>query len=199
MDDAKVKFTDFPRPELFVQNPQGRGVFGGDHDAAGVAVNPVDQRRGKAVFPGGIVFSLLIEVPLDARNQGIPVFLVVRVDQQPDLFIQQKDVFVLINDIQLPGSAQKVVSGGFLRQEFILYIQGHDIPLRQAGGNLAALSVELDILGADAFIHHGNRQVPEFFGQEFIQPLPGVIRLDGDGFHKIPPDFCNSIRDNQRR
>ncbi len=63
VDDAEVIFLNFPVLQLVVENAQGRGGFGGDDDAAGVPVDPVDQGGGEAVFRRRVVFPFFIEIP----------------------------------------------------------------------------------------------------------------------------------------
>ena len=50
VDDAEVPFVQFPVLDLLVEHPQGGGIFGRDDNPAGVAVNPVAEGWGKAVF-----------------------------------------------------------------------------------------------------------------------------------------------------
>lgn len=49
--DAEIELFQLMSPDLLIDDPQRLGVFGGNNNAAGVAVNTVAQSRGKGVFP----------------------------------------------------------------------------------------------------------------------------------------------------
>ena len=57
---TEIIFFDLPYPQFLVEDPQCRGGLGGNDDAAGVAVNAVDQRRGKTLLLVGAVFALFV-------------------------------------------------------------------------------------------------------------------------------------------
>ena len=127
MDDAEVIFLNFPVLQLVVENAQGRGGFGGDDDAAGVPVDPVDQGGGEAVFRRRVVFPFFIEIPLYPKQEGVAVFLFVRMHQQAGFFVQQQQIVVFIDNIQLPGCRQKVINRRRFFQKFVFQIQGKHI------------------------------------------------------------------------
>ena len=92
--DAQVALVDLPVPDLLIDDAQGLGIFGGDDDASGVAVDAVAQGRGKGVLP------LLVKVRLDVIDEGVDLLRLVGVDHQPRPFVQQHQVLILIYDIQ---------------------------------------------------------------------------------------------------
>ena len=118
--DAEVALVDLPIPDLLVDDPQGLGVFGGDDDAAGVAVDAVAQRRGEGVLPPGVPLPLLVEVCLNVVDEGVDLLRLVGVDHQTGALVQQHQILVLVDDIQagaeqgeeqiiLPGLVEELV------------------------------------------------------------------------------------------
>ena len=49
---------------------------------------------------------------------------------------------------------------------------------------LGALSVQLDALETDVFLHQRLRQQGNGLGQKAVEPLPGVVLRDGELFHE---------------
>ena len=156
MDDAQIIFLDFPFLQLLVEHPQSHRRLGGNDDAAGVAVDAVDQRRRKALLVGGVVFPLFVQIALDAEDEGVGVFVVVGVHQQTRLFVQQQHVLVLVDDVQLPGGVHKLVGGGRNLQRVVRQEQIDLISFLQAVGGLAPLAVEANILFADGLVQQGH-------------------------------------------
>ena len=118
--DAEVALVDLTIPDLLVDDPQGLGVFGGDDDAAGVAVDAVAQRRGEGVLPPGVPLPLLVEVCLNVVDEGVDLLRLVGVDHQTGALVQQHQILVLVDDIQagaeqgeeqiiLPGLVEELV------------------------------------------------------------------------------------------
>ena len=127
MYDAQVVFFDLPFLELLIQDPQCFRRFGGYHNAAGIPIDAVDQRGCKARLPGRIVSPFFIEIPLYAKQEGVAVFLFVRMHQQAGFFVQQQQIVVFIDNIQLPGCRQKVINRRRFFQKFVFQIQGKHI------------------------------------------------------------------------
>ena len=103
--DTEIGFLHLMGFNLLVDDPQRLGVFGGDDDAAGIAVDPVAQGGGEGVFPFGIPLPLLIEVGLDVVDEGVDLLSLVGMDHQAGAFVRQQQVLVLIDDVQ-PGLEQ---------------------------------------------------------------------------------------------
>ena len=98
--DAQVALVDLPVPDLLIDDAQGLGIFGGDDEASGVAVDAVAQGRGKGVLPPGVPLPFLVKVRLDVIDEGVDLLRLVGVDHQPRPFVQQHQVLILIYDIQ---------------------------------------------------------------------------------------------------
>jgi len=98
VDNGQVELGDLPVPDLLVKDAQGLGVLGGHDDAAGVAVDAVAQGRSKGVLVPGIPLLLLVEVGLNVGDEGVHLFVLVRVAQQARPFVEQHQVFILIDD-----------------------------------------------------------------------------------------------------
>ena len=100
--DAEVGFFDLVIPDLLVEDAQRLGVFGGDDDAAGVAVDAVAKGRGKGVFPPGVPLPLLVEIGLDVVDEGIDLLRLVGVDHHAGALVHQQQILILVDDVQ-PG------------------------------------------------------------------------------------------------
>ena len=188
VDDTQVVFFDLAILELLVEDPQRRGGLGGDDDAGGVAVDPVDQCGREAVLRRRIVFALFVQIALYTRDQRVAVFVLVRVDEQAGFFVQQEDVLVLVHDRQLPRRLQKVVGRGLFVQHVVGEEHADLVALMQTVGCLTALPVDADILFADRFVQQRHRQCAVGLGHELVQPLTGVVFGDGKSdLHGHPP------------
>ena len=99
--DAEIELFQLMSPDLLIDDPQRLGVFGGNNNAAGVAVNTVAQSRGKGVFPLGIPFPLLVKICLNVVDEGIDFFRFVRMDGHTGTLVHQQQIFVLVNNVQL--------------------------------------------------------------------------------------------------
>lgn len=49
-------------------------------------------------------------------------------DKQTRLFIEQKQIVILVHNVDLPGSRKKIIRRRRLVEKFLLDIQGEDIP-----------------------------------------------------------------------
>ena len=101
VDNAEIIFLQLPVLELLVEYTQALGVLSGDDYAPGVAVDAVDERRGEGLLVPWVVFAFLIEIALDPCDERVVILRVVRVREQADLFVEQQDILILIDDIEL--------------------------------------------------------------------------------------------------
>ena len=102
VDDAQIPLVDLTVLDLLVEDSQSLRIFRGDDDAAGIAVDSVAQGGGKGVLLQRPPFALGVEIGLDMVDERAAVFrAVVRVDGLARLFVDQQDVFILIDDVQL--------------------------------------------------------------------------------------------------
>ena len=189
-DDAQVELVHLAVLDLLVHDAQRFRVFRGHHDATGVAVDAVDQRRRKRIFLLGVVFAAVVEVVLHAGDQRIEVVVFVRVHDQARFLVEDHDVLVLVKHADFGRGLQEVVRLRRLREEFVLQVHRQHVAGLQACGDLAALSVQLDVLFADRLVEHGLRQVRVGFGQKFVDALVSVVRHDGNLFQAAFPFLC---------
>ncbi len=183
---ATVALRQLPLPNLLVQYPQSRGVFGAEDDTAGVAVDAVAEGGGEGILPLGGILTGGHQVFKDAVNKGIHRPVVVHMDHQPGGLIHQEEVFVLVEDFQLvPGGKEGVLLavGG---KELIVYVQLHQVPQGQAAGGFTALAVHLDSLKAQIFVQKVLGQEGHRLGKEPVQTLSAVVFPNGVASHGIP-------------
>ena len=116
--DAQIPLVDLTVPDLLIDDPQRLGVFGGDDDAAGVAVNTVAQGGGEGVFPLGIPLPLLVQVCLNVVDEGVDLLRLVGVYHQPRPLVQQQQVFVLVHDGEtgLEQCQKQVILSGLVEE-----------------------------------------------------------------------------------
>ena len=176
-----------------VHDTQCLSIFGRHNDAARVAVYAVDKRRGERIFRFRIILPVFVKIVLHARDERIKMIVLVRVHDEPRLFIEDHDVLVFIDDVELQRGFQKIVFLRRLREELVFQVHRQHVALLQSRGNLAALAVYLDVLFADSLIQHRLRQVRVCFCEEFIDALVGVVLSDGDLFQVVLP-FRRSVK-----
>ena len=139
--DTQIVFVNFPPLELLVENAQGGGVFGGNDNAACVAVDAVDECGHKAVFVLRVIFPFFKQIALHAENEGVTVFVLIRMHQKPRGLVQKQEVVVLIQNGQLLAGSHKIRRRGCFVQHVVFQINRDDIPRTDAGGDLTALAV----------------------------------------------------------
>ena len=99
--NAKIALVDFAILDLLVQNAQCLRVLCGNDNAAGIAVDAVAQGRCKGVLLSGPPLAVGVEICLNVIDQRFAVFrAVMRMHGLPGLFIDQQEIFVLIDDMQ---------------------------------------------------------------------------------------------------
>ena len=81
MDDAQIPLVDLTVLDLLVQDAQRLGVFRGDDDAAGVAVDAVAQRGRERMLLARAPLAFGVEIRLNVVDERAAVFrAVVRMD-----------------------------------------------------------------------------------------------------------------------
>ena len=102
MDDTQISLVDLPVFDLLVQNAQRLGGFRCDDDAAGVSVDAIAERRRERVFLPRPPFALGVQIGLNVVDERLTVFrAVIRVDGLSGLFVDEQNIFVLIDNIEL--------------------------------------------------------------------------------------------------
>ena len=193
LHNGKVPLVDFPILDLLIHHPQGFRRLGGDHDAPGVPVNAVAQRRGEGVFLPGTPLPLLVQVRLDVVDQGAAIFrAVVGMHRKARALVHKQNVFVLVDNVQIGirhGEVGVVLPG--VVKKLVVDIQLQDIALLQPGVPVDALAVALDALDADIFLRQRGRKQRDCLRKKTIQTLPRVVLADGKLFHVFLPMFSS--------
>ena len=101
MNDAEIIFFNLTVFKLLIQNAQAFCVLCRNNDSARVSVDSVDKGGRKGVFILRVVFALFIKITLHSRNKSVIVFVFIGVRKQTDFFVEQENVFILINDIKI--------------------------------------------------------------------------------------------------
>ncbi len=159
LHNGKVPFVNFPVANLLVEDSQRFRIFCCNDNAAGVSVNSVAQCRGEGMLFPGMPFPLLIQVRLNLVNQCSSVFrTVVGMYGQPRPLVYQKNIVILIDDVQSGGGNRQigvVLSGGF--KELIVNVQREHIAGLQTGVPLCPGTVAFNSLDANIFLGEGCR------------------------------------------
>ena len=181
---AQIELFDLSVANLLIHHAQRPGIFGGDDDSAGVAVDAVAQRGSKAVFFVGIIFAFFIQVALHAQIERVAVVAAVLVTDDADLFVQDQKILILIEDIRDPAGLQKVVVL-LPGKEFVADIQRQNITLVQKYVRERFFAVELDIFCSQVFVQQRTGHRFEALRQVFVQALSCVVLFDRDFSHMI--------------
>ena len=115
----------------------------------------------------------------------------VLMDNDARLFVDQQDVFILIDDIEPRGCLEKLILLFRLRvKEFVTNEKGQHIALLQLVGDIAFFAVALDALLADVHIHHRLGHGGKALLQKLIQALTRVVLFD---FQRSHSRACLSV------
>ena len=192
---AAVGLFHLPFLDDFVHLLQCHGVFGAQHQSAGVAVYAVAQCRCKAVFLCRVVLAFLVQILLHPPNQGIGRTGFIFMYHQPGGLIRYQNVFVLINDGNFVSGTQECLIRTRFFKKLIVEVQIYYIAHRQPCADLGTFAIYFDPLGTYSFVHHGRGKPRHRFDQEFIQPLSGVIWPYRKFFHFRFPfiKVCRSL------
>ena len=95
--------------ELLGQGQVGHVVLGGDDEAAGVPVNPVDDPRPELAVDAGEALAAVVEQGVDQGAVGVARG---GVDHQPHGLVHHDDVPVLVHHVQGDFLGQDLHRGG---------------------------------------------------------------------------------------
>ena len=186
--DAEVEFGQLAFADLFVQDAQRLGVLRRDDDAARVAVDAVAQRGREGVLLARLPFALLIEIGEQMVDERIDLLPLVGVDDHSGGLIKQQNVLILVKDVQLwicDGEVDVLLARRF--KELVVEVKLEPVALAQAVVALGAGSVDLDALEADVLLRQRGGQQGNGLEQKAVEPLVGVIFLDGKLSHNAAP------------
>ena len=120
---TEIELLNLSVTYFLVEDAQRLGIFCRNDDAAGVAVDAVAERRGEGVFFLGLPFTLLRHVRLNIRDKRVIIPSTGAVAQHARLFVQQQDVFILVDDRQPRGADLEIgVLLTRLFKELVVYI-----------------------------------------------------------------------------
>lgn len=79
--------------------------------------------------------------------------MLVLMDNQALRFVDNQDIFILVNDINPVGCLGEIVFVRWLDEEFILQPYVNQITFTQFLVGCTAFSVDFDVFGTDTFVH----------------------------------------------
>ena len=159
-----------------------------DDNSTGVAVDSVAEGGRKAVFGGGVILPFFIQIALDSPDEGVALSALILVHHQARLFVGQQEIFVLIDDIQLPLCSEEGEGGRFLwREKLIIDIKLDEIPRGQNCIVFRPLSVDFDPLDADIALKQPSGQSGGDLFHKAVQPLARIVLIDRKSLHRFPP------------
>ena len=181
---GKIDLLNLAVFDLFVHNAQRLGIFCRDHDAAGVAVDAVAERRRKAVLPRRVPLAFRAEIRLNVCDERVPAPLPRAVTEDARLFVHEQDIPVLIHDVE-PGHgdfAPRIFLPRRLKK-LVREIYAHRVALREARLALCRAAVDLNILFAQRLLQKRFRDKRRRLAHKPVEPLPGVVPADGKFLH----------------
>ena len=189
--DGQVFFFHQVVADDAVQVPQ-RGVgLGGQHQAFGAAVQPVAQRRGKALLGMGVVFALGLQIGGKGVHQ-VGVAGAVAVAQKMRRLVQHGKVFILINygHGRLAARRFGARQAGPRREKLVVDIQFDHIAFGQAGIRFGAFAVDLDALVAERLVHQAARHLVRDALNKTAQAYAVFVGAGGKTFHAVLTCGC---------
>ena len=169
------------------------GVLRRDDDAARVAVDAVAQRGGKGIFLARLPLALLVEIGEQMVDERIDLLPLVGVDDHSGGLIKQHDVFILIDDMQ-PWVDDREIDVLLARRfkELVVEVKLEPVALAQTAVSFGAGSVDLDALEADVLLRQRGGQQGNGLAEKAVEPLIGVIFMDGELSHGAAPFACKN-------
>ena len=108
-------------------------------------------------------------------------------------FVDDHNVFILINDIQIRLDFQKGILGfDRVKKQIVIYIKLQHITCRKLVGYFLFFSVDLDFLFSDAFINQRIRRKFQHLFDKLVQPEPVVVLVCGKFSHRN--QVCSFLR-----
>ena len=118
-------------------------------------------------------------------DEGVDLLGIVGVDDQPRLLVEEQDVLVLVDDVEMGRQLHERLLDGGVGEEFLREEELYGVALLEDIADLGALAVDLDLLGADGFVHERLGQGLDGFREEFVEALARVVGFDGESTHLI--------------
>jgi hypothetical protein len=117
-------------------------------------------------------------------DEGVDLLRLIGVDHHAGPLVRQKEVLVLIEDLQfgLEEGKEEIVLPGLV-EKFVVDVEGQHVPLPQALVPLTARAVAFDPLDADVLLQERRGQKGHRLAQEAVQPLSRVVFPDGQFSH----------------
>ena len=121
-------------------------------------------------------------------DERIDLLPLVGVNDEPSWLVEQQNVLVLVKDVQLwicDGEVDVLLARRF--KELVVEVKLEPVALAQAVVALGAGSVDLDALEADVLPRQRGGQQGNGLAEKAVEPLIGVIFLDGKLSHNAAP------------
>ena len=121
-------------------------------------------------------------------DERIDLLPLVGVNDKPGWLVEQQNVLILVKDVQLwicDGEGDILLARRFY--ELVVEVMLEPLGLAQAVVSLGAGSVDLDALEADVLLRQRGGQQGNGLEQKAVEPLVGVIFMDGKLSHNAAP------------
>ena len=158
--DSHVGLVHLALLELLGDAPLGAFVFGDDHDAGGVAVEPVHDARAKLAQPAGQP----VRVVDQGVDQGPANIAPAGVHDQIGLLVQDDHVVVLVEDVQ-----RDILRLDVLARRLRDHQLDH-VAVGQAKAGLDGFAVDLYAAGADGVLQKVPAEIAESAVEILIEP-----------------------------
>ena len=121
-------------------------------------------------------------------DERIDLLPLVGVNDEPGWLVEQQNVLILVKDVQLwicDGEVDVLLARRF--KEFVVDVELELVALAQTAVSFGARAVDLDALEADVLLRQRGGQQGNGLEQKAVEPLVGVIFLDGKLSHNAAP------------
>ena len=180
--DAEILLFQPSCPDKLSQVGQRLSGLGHQHKAAGAGVQPVAQRRGKAL--AGAVFALFIEIQLHPVDEGVRVVFVVH--RQAGGFVGNEQLVIFIH--HFCGILRPQESRAFRGRRSVQLVgqkkQLYLVARLHTGGEGLLFAVQLYLVFPQGLVQAARRQHRVLLHQVFVQP-GGQKAVYAQHFHVI--------------
>ena len=176
VDNGKIELVYLAVAYLVVENSQSFGSFGGDNDAAGVAVYSVAESGSEGVFLARSPFTLLVQIILNVGNEGVVIVGTRAVAEHAGFLIGQQDMLILVDYVYFGrGYLQVCVLLAGLFEKLVVYVKVENVTLAKTVFPLGAFSVDLYALYSYIFLAERGREQGNRLIEKAIKALTCVI------------------------